>query len=70
MLRRRNGMSIEDATPRDVIVEAADTETEQCPACESENWLRAIAGYDKGACWVIFCADCGKTLDERWNMLP
>ena len=63
-------MSIEDGGPKDLILEDAEAETEVCPVCESENWLRAIAGYTNGACWVIFCADCGRTIEERWNILP
>lgn len=63
-------MSIEDGGPKDLILEDTEADTDMCPACESENSLRAIAGYENGACWVIFCADCGKTIDEHWNELP
>ena len=63
-------MSIEDGGPKDYIIEEVEGEVEDCPCCETNNWLRAIAAYERGTCWVIYCADCGRTAEERWNILP
>jgi hypothetical protein len=62
-------MSIEDGGPQDFLLEAAD-EDEVCPICDADNWLRAVAIYKRGACWIIYCGDCGRTIEERWNILP
>ena len=66
-------MGIEDGGPTEVIVEAADDAVEElgaCPCCHELNWLRAIAAYRSGACFVIYCGNCGKTVEERWNIVP
>jgi len=65
-------MGIEDGGPTEVHVEPADEDAdwERCPACEEVQWLRAIAAYEKGACWVIYCGGCGKPIEKRWNILP
>ena len=66
-------MGIEDGGPEEVIVESAADVTEDegdCPCCHEVNWLRAIVRYARGACWVIYCGECGKTIEERWNILP
>jgi hypothetical protein len=65
----RRVMSIEDGGPNEVIIEAAEDEDEICPVCEDENWLRVIAAYTKGSVWVIYCGTCGRTTEERWNLL-
>jgi len=62
-------MSIEDGGPNDVIIEGAANEEEICPICEGEDWIRVIAAYDKGSVWVIFCGYCGRTTEERWNII-
>jgi len=53
-----------------VTEEEATTNWETCPCCESEKLLRIIARHVKACFWVVFCADCGKFLQERWNLLP
>jgi len=65
-------MGIEDGGLNEVHVESVedDSEWEECPCCETSNWLRAIAAYPRGACWVVYCGDCGKTIQERWNIVP
>jgi len=64
-------MGIEDGGLREVIVEdATDEEEECCPCCGGERWVRAIAAYNSGACWVLYCADCGKPLQKKWTILP
>ena len=64
-------MSIEDGGLVDAIIECCnDEEEELCPSCNDMDWLRLIAGYQKGACWVIYCGTCGKTFEERWNIIP
>jgi hypothetical protein len=64
-------MSVEDGGPVEVWVEPADDDWDEvCPGCEKDTWLRAIAGYRTGACWVVFCGGCGKTIQKRWNILP
>lgn len=65
-------MGIEESGLFDIIVEDASEEEafEECPCCGAEHWLRAIACYIKGACWVIYCAGCGKPVQKRWNIIP
>ena len=65
-------MSIEDGGLDDAIIESAEDETdwEECPVCEEANWLRAVAAYPNGACGVIYCGGCGKTIQKRWNISP
>jgi hypothetical protein len=65
-------MGIEDDDLAEVIIESAEDETdwEECPCCEAAEWLRAIAAYPKGACWVIYCGGCGKTVQKRWTIAP
>jgi hypothetical protein len=64
-------MSIEDGSPHDLILEDASADEEElCPACESMRWLRLIAAYTRGACYVVYCGDCGKPSDARWTILP
>lgn len=65
-------MGIEDGGPTEVHLEPADDEAdwEECPCCGEDRWLRAIAAYQRGTCWVIFCAGCGKPIQEKWGILP
>ena len=64
-------MGIEDGGPRQIIVEdATDDEPDPCPCCGGETWIRAICAYEKGACWVIYCAECGKPIQKKWTILP
>jgi len=58
---------IEDAGPSGSALDKWD---EPCPTCEQEMWLRAIAARRTGAVYVVFCAGCGKSIQERWNLLP
>ena len=53
--------------PDDVIVEVAEFETDCCPCCQGDEWLRAIATYGYRAFYVIYCANCGKPIEERWT---
>ena len=67
------GMSIEQSGLVDDILAPADDEDvdgEVCPACQSPYWFRLIASYMRGACWVIYCAGCGKPIEARWNIIP
>lgn len=64
-------MGIEAGTPIDFILEDASAEEDEvCGACEGATWLRLIAAYVRGGCYVIFCAGCGKPLDSRWTIVP
>ena len=65
-------MEIEYGQPHDCILEDAseDEEFEKCPCCGDNHWLRLIACYEKGACWVIYCAGCGKPVQKRWTIIP
>ena len=65
-------MGIEDGGLTEVVIEGADEDVdhEYCPGCEVTNWLRAISVYGRGTCWVVFCGGCGRTVEERWNILP
>jgi hypothetical protein len=65
-------MGIEDSGLVEVIVEDADEDAdfETCPCCGYTAWFRAVAAYREGACWVIFCAHCGKPIEKRWNIVP
>ena len=63
-------MGVEDSGLTEVLVEPAEDEDEACPCCEADNWLRAIAAYNRGACWVIYCGDCGRPVQHRWNIIP
>lgn len=65
-------MSIEEGGLTDLFIEDANeaADFENCPCCERSNWLRAIAAYTRGACWVIYCGDCGRAFEERWNIAP
>jgi hypothetical protein len=63
-------MGIEDGGLVEVHVEQADDEDEACPCCEADDWVRAIAVYPKGACWVIYCGGCGKVIQQKWNIIP
>ena len=64
-------MGIEDGGPTGIIVEdASEDDDELCPCCDDLDWLRAIATYKKGACYVIFCGSCGKTIEEKWTIAP
>jgi len=67
-----NEDEIEGDGLREILIEAADDDMdwERCPCCEHLEWLRIIAGYKRGACWVIFCAACGGIVEERWTSLP
>jgi hypothetical protein len=54
--------------PIDLIIEDASTdEDELCPSCEDMDWLRLIADYKNGVCYVIYCGECGKPAEKRWN---
>lgn len=50
-----------------MIVEVAEFETDCCPCCQGDEWLRAIATYGYRAFYVIYCANCGKPIEERWT---
>ena len=66
-------MGIEDGGLVEAIVEDASDVTEDegpCPCCHELHWLRVIAAYARGACWVIYCGNCGKPIEERWSILP
>lgn len=65
-------MGVEDGGLTNALVESAvdDMDDEDCPCCESSNWLRAVAAYTSGSCWVIYCGGCGKTVQRRWNIVP
>jgi len=64
-------MSIEDGGLAEAIVESADEEDwEDCPCCGYSDWLRAIATYPGGACFVVYCGECGKPVQKRWNIAP
>ncbi len=67
--RVRRVIETKDGASMDIILEDAEEE-EECPICEGDRWLRAIAVYERGSCWVIYCADCGRSIEERWNTLP
>jgi hypothetical protein len=64
-------MSIESDGLNEVLIEdCSDEEDELCPCCNDLNWLRLVAAYPRGACWVIYCGSCGKSFQERWNIIP
>jgi hypothetical protein len=65
-------MEIEEGGPTEALIEPANSEAEweECPCCGECNWLRVVAAYATGACWVIYCGGCGKKLDGKWNRLP
>lgn len=65
-------MSIEESGFKEAIVEEGDEEAdwEECPCCGDTDWVRAIAVYERGTCWVLFCGGCGKPIQEKWNILP
>jgi hypothetical protein len=58
-------------SPREVIIEGVDEkdEWEGCPCCETHNLVRLIAGFQRSAFWTVFCSDCGKFIQARWNLL-
>lgn len=63
-------MTIEEGGPLDYVLEdCSDEEDEWCPVCEEVVWLRLIAAYQRGTCWVLFCAGCGRTFKEKWTLL-
>jgi hypothetical protein len=64
-------MGIEDEGLVEVIVEGVEDEDEWegCPCCETLNLARLIAAYPRAAFWCVFCTDCGKFLQEKWNLL-
>lgn len=59
----------QERLPDDWIVEPAEYETEICAHCEADDWMRAIAIYARGCCYVIYCGGCGKSIEERWTEL-
>jgi len=64
-------MGIEDGGLVDALIEdVSDEEDSLCPACNDMLWLRVVAVYPRGTCWVLYCGACGRMLQERWNMLP
>lgn len=68
-------MSAEDDQLVEAIIETvtpeeATTDWESCPCCESDDLVRMIARHPRACFWVVFCGDCGKFLQERWNLLP
>lgn len=65
-------MGIEDGGVTEAIIEPADDDAdwERCPCCGDVGWMRLIAAYSRGSCWVIYCGSCGKPIEKRWNMLP
>jgi hypothetical protein len=50
-----------------IIEDASSDEDELCPSCEDMDWLRLIADYKNGVCYVIYCGKCGKSIEKRWN---
>lgn len=64
-------MTYEDLpdVPTDVIVEPAEFETEECPSCAGQTWMRAISVYKRGVSYVIYCAGCGGPIEENWSDL-
>jgi len=40
-----------------------------CLYCESTSLDRMIGRHTRAVFWVVFCCDCGKFLQERWNLL-
>lgn len=48
----------------EVFIELADDEDESCPACLSFSWLRGVARTGPVISWAIWCACCGKPLDQ------
>ena len=66
-------MGIEDGGLDEVIVEGAEDEADDmgaCPRCHELAWIRMIAVYARGSCWVICCGNCGDIIEKRWNVLP
>jgi hypothetical protein len=66
-------VGVEDGGIVDLILELAEESAEDegpCPCCGEFDWLRAIASYMGGACWVVFCGGCGRPLEQRWNIIP
>ena len=65
-------MSVEEARPAEVIIEPIEEWESDgpCPCCEVEVWLRLVARYSRGCCWVIFCSGCGTLVQKRWTLLP
>ena len=66
-------MGIEDGGLVEAIVEGAEDEVEDmgaCPCCHELAWVRLIAAYARGSCWVLYCGNCGKPTHEQWNILP
>jgi len=39
-----------------------------CFICGGEEWVRLIAIYAKGSCWVTFCGECGTVVQKRWSI--
>jgi len=64
-------MTYEDhpPAPDEIIVEPAEYEVALCGPCGAQDWLRAIAVYAGRACYVIYCADCGRSIEENWTEL-
>lgn len=64
-------MGIEDGGLTNALIEEAedDLDWEECPCCGDIAWLRVVAAYARGTCWVVFCGGCGKPVMEKWNLL-
>lgn len=52
------------------LEDASGDEDELCPDCEDMDWLRLIADYKNGVCYVIYCGSCGKPVEKKWNPKP
>jgi hypothetical protein len=63
-----DGRSQGKGPPLDLILEDASAEEDElCPSCNDMLWLRLIADYKNGICYVIYCASCGKPVETKWN---
>jgi hypothetical protein len=66
-----NQTSKGEGKPVDLMLEdASSDEDELCPACNDMKWLRLIADYKNGVCYVIYCEACGKPVEKKWNSKP
>lgn len=66
-------MGIEESGLSDALVESAEEDNDwencPCPGCKEAIWLRLVAVYGTGTCWVVYCGGCGKTIQKQWNFI-